>query len=196
MRCAILIALLGVSGWCGVIDRVAVVVGKTVFTESEVLENLRITEFINGDLLDLSPAKRREEADHLVDQQLLRSEMEVTHFASPEPAEADRLLQQFIKKRFPNVEEFRVALQRYGITEDQLKQQLLWQLQVVRFIDFRFRSELPPVSNAGADRASADSTATAGTAVPAPESVDQQLEGWLKEARGNTKIVLKPEAFQ
>ena len=37
--------------YCAVVDRVAVVIDKTVVTESEVLDELRLTEFLNDQLL-------------------------------------------------------------------------------------------------------------------------------------------------
>ena len=173
-----------------VLDRVAVVVGRTVFTESEVLDSLRMTEFINGELPDTSPAKRREAAEHLVDQELLRNEMQVTNFLMPAPAEGDKMLDQFIAARYHgNAAEFHTALARYGITDDELKHQLLWQLALIRFTEFRFRTEIAPQNTGTAERAAPDGTA-------APATVDQQMETFLKDARANTKIVLKPEAFQ
>ena len=187
----------------GVIDRVAVVVGKTVITESEIQDNLRITEFLNSEPLDLSALQRRAAAERLVDQELLRNEMQVTHFAMPTPAEGNRQYQQLLQQRFANTASYRASLERYGITEDQLKEQLQWQLAVVRFTEFRFRSEVVPASNQSADRISPDDKALAGKGSagktappPAAQTVDQQMETWLKEARANTRVVLKEEAFQ
>ena len=42
-----------------VVDRIAVIVGKNVVTETELLRELRLTEFLNNQPLDLSPAARR-----------------------------------------------------------------------------------------------------------------------------------------
>lgn len=185
-----------------VIDRVAVVVRKTIITESEIVQDLHLTEFMNGEPRDDRAAARRAAAERLVDQQLLRNEMNVTHFAAPPASDAGQLLYQF-KKRFRSDTEYRAALQRYGITEDELKQQLLWQVAVMRFTDFRFKSEVPPPTNEGADRAAAPNTIKANanapkgsSKAPAPESVDQQMETWLKEARTNNKVTFKTEAFQ
>jgi len=185
MKRALLLSLLPLLLAAGVVDRVAVVVGKTVITESEILDNLRVTELLNGETGDFSPEKRRAAAEHLVDQQLLRNEMNLSRFAMPAPAESETLLQEFIPRHFHNVDEYHAALQKYGISEEQLKQQLTWQLAVIRFTDFRFPADLPAPSD-GADR---QATATV-------TSVDQQLEAWLKDARNNTRVVFKPEAFQ
>ncbi len=62
------------------IDRIALVVGKTVFTQSEVDDEARLSELEGGKPLDLSAAQRKEAAERLVDQQLLRDEMQVTRF--------------------------------------------------------------------------------------------------------------------
>ena len=83
--------------------------------------------------------------------------------------------------------EYHAALQKYGIAEEQLKAHLLWQLTAIRFTDQRFRLQLPETATQSADRAADDSPAS---------SVDQQMDAWLKEARDNTKITFKQEAFQ
>ncbi len=182
---SLLLALFPLLLTAAVVDRVAVVVGKTVITESEILDNLRVTEFLNSEPLDSSPTKRREAAEHLVDQQLLRNEMETGHFAMPAAGESAALLQKFIQQHYRSVDEYHAAIEKYGITEEQLKQQLTWQLAVMRFTDFRFPAG-PSTPSDGADR----------QAATAANSVDQQLEAWLKDARSNTRVIFKPEAFQ
>src|SRR5579864_705788 len=49
-----------------VLDRVAVVVGATVITESEVDEELRLEQFMASEPMDLGPQQRRAAADRLV----------------------------------------------------------------------------------------------------------------------------------
>lgn len=154
-----------------VVDRVAVVVGDAVITESEVLQELRLTEFQNGQSLDLSPGQRRAAAERLVDQQLIRSEMQLGHYPEPSPGEAEGMLVKFRREHFNSIPQFRSALERYSMTEDELKQRLAWQLATIRFTDQRFRPD-------------------SGSAV------DQQMNTWLAEARGNTRIQFRKEAFQ
>lgn len=173
------------------VDRIAVVVGKTVITESEVDDALRITAFLNGEPVDLSPAKRRAAAERLVDQELLRKEMEASRFAMPSPTEVDATYQQFLRNRFHSAAADRAQLQKYGITAEELKQQLGWQLALLRFTDFRFRNDLAAPTDGNQSRNN-----SADRLAPAAESVDQRMEDWLKDARQNTKVVLKPEAFQ
>jgi hypothetical protein len=170
-----------------VVDRVAIVIGKTVVTESEVLDELRVTEFLNNQLLDLGPAARRAAAEHLVDQELIRQEMEVSGFAQPPATDAGALLRQFLQERFHSLPEYRAALAKYGIAEEQLKQRLLWQRTAIRFTDLRFR----PSQTEGDAQTANRADEAANTA-----AIDQQMDAWLKQARANTKIVFKPEAFR
>ena len=179
-----------------VVDRIAVIIGTKVFTESEVLDELRLTEFLNQQPLDLSAAQRREAADRLVDQQLIRNEMETAHYPSPTPAEADTMLTNFRREHFTGAQQYRAAVERYGVTEQQVKQRLLWQLAVIQFTDARFRPELPLPASGNAGSANRLQPG----ASPPPEgdepSVDQRLDQWLKQQRGSTRVLFKAEAFQ
>jgi hypothetical protein len=186
------ILFLGGAATAAVVDRVAVTVGNTVFTQSEVEDELRLSEFENGQPLDLAPAKRREAAERLVDQQLIRNEMEASVFTPPAPNTADALLNKFRQEHYPSAARFRAALERYGITQEQLKHYLLWELTVVQFINRRFRP-LPTVAATPQDGAEASS---ADRAAPPGGSVNRQLDAFLKEARNDTKVVFKKEAFQ
>lgn len=175
-----------------VVDRVAVVIGKTVITESEVIDELRLTEFINQQPIDAGPAARREAAEHLVDQELIRGEMKLSGYIQPPANQADALLRQFRQLHYPSDAVYRAALQKYGITEDQLKARLLWQVTAIGFTDYRFRTSFQDDNTASDGDTSANRSAT-----PAPAgSVDQQLDAWLKQTRNDTKIRFITEAFQ
>jgi hypothetical protein len=180
-----------------VLDRVAVVVGPKVITESEVLDDLRLTEFLNQQPLDLSPAKRKDEAEKMVDQQLIRNEMETARYPQPDPSAADAMLANFRREHFRSDSAWRAALAKYGLTEAQVKQRLLWQYAVIKFTDARFRPELPPPTPPNVHTANR----MAAGAEPPPEgqsgrTVDQLLDQWLKQQRSSTHVVFKQEAFQ
>jgi hypothetical protein len=179
MRLLYIAALFGVVGWTGIVDRVAVIVGNQAITESELMRDLRLTALLNGQAVDMNVERRREAADRLVDQQLIRREMEIGGYAQPTPAEGDAMLRQFRQEHYSSLPQFHAALEKYGISEEDLKQHLLWQLAVMRFTDQRFHA---------ATRAS--DQAWNGT------EVDEQLEAWLKEARKTTRIQFKPGVFQ
>src|SRR3954465_12499103 len=85
-------AFLSPSLPAAVVDRVAVVVGNTVITETEVLQEARLEAFLNGAPLDLGPAARRAAAERLVDQQLVRNEMRIGAYPQPTATEIDDML--------------------------------------------------------------------------------------------------------
>ena len=183
------------AAFAGVVDRIAVVVGDQVFTETEVMEELRVTQLLNGDPPSDSASERRAAAERLVDQQLIRAEMSIGGYEQPPENEAAQALREFRADRFPSGPQFRAALSRYNITEDQLKQHLRWQLAVLRFVDVRFRPLAAAAARAGSDVGGAE-RATGGVAPAASEDTDKQLEAWLRQARSEQHIEFKPEAFE
>jgi hypothetical protein len=171
----------------GVIDRVAVVVGTDVITESEVIREVRLTQFLNGQPLDLSAAERKAAAERLVDQQLIRNEMEVGGYSMPSESEGPAVLRNFRQQNYRSTPAFRAALEKYGLTEDDLQHHLLWQVAALRFADSRFHMAIPAESSNSANR----SRDTDGSEKP-----EDQMDAWLKQARSATRIQFKKEAFQ
>ena len=149
-----------------VIDRVAVTAGKDVITESEVVEEIRLTDFLNQSPLDLGPAARRAAAERLVDQYLIRNEMRLEGFPQPQAGSADQTLHQFNQSHFHTPAQYQASLQKYGITEEELQQDLLWQVAALRFTQQRFGQG------------------------------DKELDAWLKQTRSQTKIEFHQEAFE
>lgn len=177
----------------GVIDRVAVVVGNQVITEFEVLLEVRLTEFFNGQALDLGSDQRKAAAERLVDQQLIRNEMQIGGYPMPVESEGDAVLRKFRQDNYPGIPAFRAALENHGLTEDEVKRHLLWQAAAMRFTDLRFHMTMAAPAAAQAEPA-ADRSQSADRS--ADTTVEDQMEVWLKEARSNTRIQFKKGAFQ
>jgi hypothetical protein len=173
----------------GVLDRIAVTVGADAITESEVIEEIRITSFLNNEPLDLSGPARRAAADRLVDQYLIRHELAGGSYPAPGKLQGEKVLADFIKSRYPGKAEFEKKLKEYGIDEDDVKSHLLFQLQAIEFTELRF--------NAGASNGNeADRAVAPAAETTAPAKVDQQLDDWLKQIRAQARIEFKKEAFQ
>jgi peptidyl-prolyl cis-trans isomerase SurA len=195
-----------------IIDRLAVTLDNQVITESEITLELRLTGFLNGDPPDFSPAAKRKAADRLIEQKLVRREMQVGRYTQPSLEEVGPMLQQIQAQRFPSAEEYRPALAKYGISEDELKAHLLWQLSLLRFIDIRFRpgvqvtddeirayfnqnlAELEKQAPAG--KVSLDDVHDQIRHILTNKGVDKQLDDWLAEARKRTHIEFHQEAFR
>ncbi|HLI83370.1 MAG TPA: hypothetical protein VKV17_05600 [Bryobacteraceae bacterium] len=176
----------------GIVDRIAVIVGTQVITQTQVEEEVRVTQFENQEPLNLGPEARQAAAERLVDQQLLRKEMNLERYRPPAANEGAKLLDQFRRENYPDAGRFAAALKHYCITAQQLENHLLWQAELVSFVDFRFRG---PASAESPLKTESASRALPGAAA-ADAASDAQLDAWLKDARSQTRVEFKKEAFQ
>lgn len=121
-----------------IIDRIAISVGNQAITESQIDDEVRVTEFLNGDKLDVSASESKKAADRLIEQALVKREMEQSRYPLPALSEGNEQL-QMLKASFQNDAQFQEALKAYGISQDDLSRRLWWQLTILRFVDYRFR---------------------------------------------------------
>jgi hypothetical protein len=213
MRTAILL-LTCTAAWGSavVIDRIAVVVGKSVIKSSDIERDLRLTEFLNREPLSLSLQARRQAAERLIDQQIIRTEIAAGGYSRATDADAEAMLVRLQRDRFGAAESrMRAELERYGLTKDQLRQELLWQLTVLRFIQQRFQ---PGVVVADQDvrtyydqhladlkRENPGNSSFAALEpkihdLLAGQGVNHDFEDWLSRARQRTHIDYHQAAFQ
>ncbi len=122
-----------------IIDRIAIIVGNAIIKDSDINRDVKTTEFLNGRPLELNNASRKEAADRLINQALIRKEIRIGDYAIATLQQADVELNQLVSRRFKSQERFEEALRRYGITELELRTEFQWQLTVLEFIDVRFK---------------------------------------------------------
>ena len=209
---AAIMALGGLAVHAAIIDRIAVSVGNRVITATDLDREIRITAFLNNAKPDFSAANKRKTAERMVDQTLIRSEIEVSRYLLPTAGEIDAALRE-LKNRYADEPAYRGALAQYGISEDDLKTMLLWQLTLVRFIDARFRPGIqisaeeiqkyfnehvrPSLEQAHPGKsASLDDYREGIEQTLTGEAANQQVEQWLKDARGRTRIDYHEEVFR
>ena len=137
-RLTLIVCLSVAAARADVVDRIAVAVGNRAIKESQIDRDIRLTDFLNGAPLDESAASKRKAADRLIDQTVIRSEMAKGSYPTPSDAEVNATLAKIKQARFHNDADYQQALKTYGITEQELKAQIAFQLQVVRFVDLRF----------------------------------------------------------
>jgi hypothetical protein len=212
-RVFLILGLLAGHSRAEVIDRIAVTLDNQVITESEILREIRLTAFLNGDALDFSADAKRKAADRLVEQKLIRKEIEVGHYVAPAAAEVEPMLKQIQSQRFENLKAYNEAVEKYRVTEDDLKAHLVWQATLLRFIDTRFRpgiqisdieihqyfdKELPSLEKqAGRNRrVSLDELRDKIEETLTDERIDKQMDDWLKEARKRTRVDYRAEVFK
>jgi hypothetical protein len=194
-----------------IIDRVAVTIDSQPITESQLLEELRVTAFLNGEKPDLSPANRRRTADRLVEQTLIRREMELTRYAGPEQAEIEAALKA-VKSRFAGEAEFERELKACGIGADALDQALARQAAALRFIELRFRPQvqvqeaearqyyetvyLPECRRKQVRPLSFEEARSQCEEALVQQLVDRRVDAWLGEMKERTRIRYTEAAFQ
>jgi len=189
-----------------VIDRIAAVVGKHAIKVSDVDRDLRVTDFLNGQPLVESADAKRKSADRLIDQQIIRDELSTGGYQRATDADANAMLDQIRQNRYGGSEpRLRQALTRYGLNEDALREQLVWQLTVLKFIDERFRAgvlvtdeEVRGYYDQHPDlrKASFESVAPKIRSTLQGEQVNKQFEDWLTEARKQARVEFRQAAFE
>jgi hypothetical protein len=186
------------------IDRIAVSVANRVITASDIDRQIRVAAFLSGTKPDFSPAGKKAMADRLVEYTLMRREIETSHYPVHAAAEIGPALAEFQKQYYKSDDAYHAALTEYGITEQDLKDELLRERTLNGFLEVRFRpavqvseaeiqtyleKNFPAGSELDQYRDRIEQTLTA-------QRVDQEVNAWLERARGRTEIVYHPEALQ
>ncbi len=194
-----------------VLDRIAVIVGTHVIKASDIDREIRTTAFLNSEKPDFTPAAKRKAASRLVDQQIIRTELQNGGYPTPNAEEVDAFVRGVIKQRFQSDAQYDRALSQYGLTDQQLRAELDWQLTVLKFINERFR---PGVLISDDDLRNYYEQHRAELAREYPklttleqltpkireklegERINQQFFAWLDEQRKEQHIEYREGAFQ
>jgi peptidyl-prolyl cis-trans isomerase SurA len=211
-RVTLTLASAGLLFGATVIDRIAVVVSKHAIKLSDVQGDVRLTEFMNHQPLNLSPDAMRKSADRLIDQMVIRDEIGRGGYRRPGDSDADHLLNQLRQDRFGGSDSrLNTELARYGLNEGRLREQLLWQLTVLRFIDQRFRpgvqvtddevhayynQHLQELKREYTHNSSFEALQSKIRASMEGERINQNFVAWLDEARQREHIEYRQGAFQ
>lgn len=184
-----------------VIDRIAAVVNRHPIKTSDIDRDIRLTDFLNKASLNFSAKEEKAAEERLIDQQIIRAEIASGGYRRATGADADSLLGQIRHDRYANSDpRLNRALEQFGLTENQLRAQLLWQLTVLRFINDRFRPGVL-VSDEDVQKYYEQHRAQFRSPLPAVsesirnslegEQVNQQFEMWLADARKEATIDYK-----
>lgn len=193
-----------------ILDRIAVVIGNRIIKTSDIDRDIRLTAFLNGQKAVFDSQSKKQSAERLIDQDLIRQEIANGNYQRPSEEEAAMLETQFVHDHYGGSDaEFARALERYGVTREELSSRLLWQLTVLRFINQRFRAGVFISDDQVAQYvqqhqaelrkqnpgASADVLQSKARDLLENDQVDKNFESWLAYARKNARIEYKPGAF-
>jgi len=190
MATARILAMLLAAGLLGaeIIDRIVATVGHEVITQAQLNEELRVTAFINRAPMDNSAASQRQAAERLVEQALVRREMELSRYPLPKPDDVEAYRAEIVK-RYGSEGAFRAAMQRYELNTGVVDAHLLLQLTMLRFLDYRFLPEVD-VSNRDVEDAyqvQIEEWKRSHTGTPpALSSLRESLQKQIYEARINS----------
>jgi hypothetical protein len=194
-----------------IIERIAVTVGNQVITTDQINEEIRVTAFLNHSEPKLTTEEKKKAAERLIEQALIRDGMNYSHYPLPTLADAEPM-RKLREDEYPGRSAFLEDLARYGITEEQLRQHLWWQITLLKFIDDRFR---PAVQVSSAEilqhyREQVQKWREEGlTTIPAfaesraameqaliEDRIDNALSRWLGDARLRVDIRFRDGALQ
>jgi peptidyl-prolyl cis-trans isomerase SurA len=208
------LCLLAGAALAVIVDRIVVTVGTQAITSSELELTVRLTAFLNQAPIDFSTENRRKTVERLIEQRIVLKELDFSRFPRPSMEEVEPRLRTIINLLFADDEAaYRAALEKYGITEDDLKRYLPWQSTFFGFIDFRFRPGIQ-VTDAEIEEYFKSrilplaQKANPGKTIALDEYHDRierilmarreevEMQGWLAETRKRTKIDYRDEELK
>lgn len=177
------------------IDRVVAIVNKKVITQSDWDEQERFEALVNGrapESVEFSPAS----LDRLVDQQLMREQIEYVRF---DPLTPEQLAAQVaaVRSQIPgakDAQQWRAMLAKFLLSEEEFEGRVAAQVEVMRFVDMRFRPSVH-VENEQVEMYYKESLVPqllkAGTtqeALPQLKDVETKIRGILSEEKLNEML--------
>jgi parvulin-like peptidyl-prolyl isomerase len=116
-----------------VVDRIVARIEDDIILQSQVRELGAFQQLIDGHAE--SDDKLLEE---LIEQWMVETEATASHFPQPAQSEIDRELTR-LREHFANPENYASRLNELGLSSDQVRQLLIRQIYVERYIDYKFR---------------------------------------------------------
>jgi parvulin-like peptidyl-prolyl isomerase len=194
------------------LDRIAARVGNDAITESALRRNLRMEAFFASRSPDLGSESRRKAAERLIDQILIRRELELNRFAPPSSADVDAQLAELMKSRKEDSAALDRSLESYGFSLEDLRSEIQYQIMLLRFVDFRFNAGVLVTDDEVREAYEKEVVDEARKRNAQPPSADEAragilklltyrktttaLEQWLAQARQQVKIRIFEEAFR
>ncbi len=202
----ILGSMLALSANAGVvIDRIVATVNRHPILQSDWDDAVRFEAMLQGRAPTLATeGERRATLDRLIDQEILRQQMQADFSPTPEQI-AHRVAE--VRSQIPGAgseQGWHTALAEYGMDEALLKEKLLMQLQVMSFVDLRLRPEaridreavesyyneklLPELKNKGAAGTPLAKVAPQIRELLTQQRIDELLTAWLANLRNQSAI--------
>jgi hypothetical protein len=207
-RLHIVIALLLAGiGQAQVVDRMVAVVNKHVILESELDQATRVEFLMQAKPIErVTSVDRTIVLDRLIDRSLLDQQIVNPNMLDPAPEELKAKIEE-LRQGVPGAstnESWTNILAGYGLTQQDLEEQLTSQFRILRFIDLRFRGLvridkeaiaayyqdrfLPEVRKRNASEPQLSEVSDKIEQILAEQRIDELLNNWLKTLRAQAHI--------
>jgi hypothetical protein len=194
------------------LDQIAATVGNRVVTERQLIRELRLTAFESNKPVDLSPKAKRAALERLIERELLRRDLELSRFPKLDPSEGEKMLRDTKARLAQREEVFRTELERFGLTEDDLKEHLMALRTWSRFLDFRFRQGIqvfaadieeyyrtrfiPEARGQGLTIPPFDEVRDRIEEAIVEERLNAAVDQWVKETRQDVRVEVREEVLK
>jgi len=190
-----------------VVDRMVAVVNKRVILESELDQATRVEFLMQAKPIEsLTYADRTAVMERLIDRSLLDQQIVNPAMLDPTPAELKAKIEE-VRQGIPGAvkdEDWKSILAGYGLTQQDVEEQLTSQVRILRFIDLRFRGLvrvdkeaiasyyqdrfLPEVRKRNAAEPKLEEVSDKIEQILAEQRIDERLSNWLKTLRAQAHI--------
>jgi hypothetical protein len=208
LACSMVLFAIALPSRAGdVLDRIVATVNNHIILQSEWQDAVRYEAFDSGRALDqVSSADRKAALDHLIDQELLREQMRSSGFPHASGEEVQKTIQE-IRKRYATAESeagWQTELQRYGLTESELKKRVTLQVDLMGLVDSRLRPNviidsksiesyynqelLPQLRRSGAEQVPLAEVTPKIKELLTQQKMNQMLVAWLQDLRSGSRI--------
>jgi hypothetical protein len=181
-----------------IVDRIAARVENDIILLSDIRLLSRYQQFLDG--------KSETDAqllDRLIDQWMVRTEADASHFPQPSDAEIDRSLER-LQKSFASEEQYEASRKQSGLSDSEVRGIAASQLYLSNYLDSRFRPTVQADPKAiedfyrntivqqakarGQEPPSLDGARDAIQEAIVQSGINEQAEKWLKESRARLHI--------
>lgn len=203
-----LVLLVPIAGFAQpqVVDRMVAVVNKRVILQSELEQAARVEFLLQGKpIASLSQADTAAVLEQLIDRSLLDQQIVNPAMLDPSPEEIAAKVRE-VRQNFPGQddERWKNTLVAYGLTAQDLEEQLSSQARILRFVDLRFHALvrvekddietyyqekfLPEVRKRNAAAPALADVSDKIEQILVEQRIDTLLSDWLKTLRAQAHI--------
>lgn len=193
----LLLAVSLLTATAAIVDGIVATVGRAVITDSAVRRALRTGALLAKEPLRENEANWEASRNRLIEQALVKEEIRISRYPVAQPDEVRAAMDQ-VRAQLGGPDAFATKLREYRLSEEDLAENVAWQITFARFITYRFRPAVQ-VTEDGL-KAFYARWKPSGEKPPFEEARDilepefiaeesaRQLERWLRETRQVTRI--------